>query len=309
MNITNADIQYLPHAAIDKQHWDHAIRNAKNRLVYAQSACLDILCPDWDALATNNYGFIMPLPWKKKWGIRYLYQPFGFAQGGIFYSDKCSPEIVQLFIERTTLHFSYGTFDLNEANDISTVNKGNIIMRDNYVLDLLKPYEENFNAFNKDAKKNLRQAKSTLQQVIYDVPVNDVVDMYKAQYGLLNKSANSDYEKLGRLVNDFITQDKAFSIGVEIDNKLVSSAIFLKDANRLYYVLGAPTTRGKEFKSMHLLIDHVIKTFSNTNYQLDFEGSDIPSVATFYKKFAPVNRQYPRVHFNRLPLLIRWLKP
>jgi hypothetical protein len=309
MFIKSSDIRYVPHVAIDKQQWDLCVRDAKNSLIYAESAYLDMICPGWDALIAGNYEVIMPLPWKKKYGIRYLYQPFAFAQGGLFYKENCTAQMVQFFIKKAMFHFSYGTIDLNESNQITSIENASIKMRDNYVLNLWEPYEINFSAFNKDAKKNLRQANAFEQQITYQVPVSIVIEMYKTQYGLLNKAAKRDYEKLLLLVENFVANDKAFTIGVETGNELTASAIFFKDAHRLYYVLGAPSARGKECKSMHLLIDHVIKTFSNGKYELDFEGSDIPSVATFYKKFAPANRQYAQVHFNRLPFLLKWLKP
>jgi hypothetical protein len=41
---------------------------------------------------------------------------------------------------------------------------------------------------------------------------------------------------------------------------------------------------------------------------LDFEGSEIPSVAYFYSKFGAEPVPYYRWRMNRLPRLLRWVK-
>jgi len=41
---------------------------------------------------------------------------------------------------------------------------------------------------------------------------------------------------------------------------------------------------------------------------LDFEGSDIPSLAFFYSSFGAVEERYSAIKLNRLPGLVKWLK-
>ncbi len=38
----------------------------------------------WDALVLDDYQAVMPLTWRSKFGIRYLYQPAFTQQTGIF---------------------------------------------------------------------------------------------------------------------------------------------------------------------------------------------------------------------------------
>jgi hypothetical protein len=58
----------------------------------------------------------------------------------------------------------------------------------------------------------------------------------------------------------------------------------------------------------HLLIDEVIKEFSNQALIFDFEGSDIKSVAYFYSKFGSHKVHYLQIKANRLPFWCRFLK-
>src|ERR1700692_3437990 len=77
-------IHYLKHNAIDKRRWDEAIDRAFNGMIYAKSWYLDIVSPQWDALVSDDYRAVMPLTWRRKFGVYYLYQPFFTQQLGVF---------------------------------------------------------------------------------------------------------------------------------------------------------------------------------------------------------------------------------
>jgi hypothetical protein len=58
----------------------------------------------------------------------------------------------------------------------------------------------------------------------------------------------------------------------------------------------------------HLLYDSFIKEFSQTRLVFDFEGSDIPGIEHFFKIYCAINQPYAKIHFNRLPYILRLLK-
>jgi len=68
-------IKYLKHTEINYAAWDACVKQSPNALLYAYSWFLDMAADQWDALVYGNYDAVMPLPWRKKWGIQYLYQP------------------------------------------------------------------------------------------------------------------------------------------------------------------------------------------------------------------------------------------
>jgi hypothetical protein len=77
-------IKYLKHQEIVKPRWDEAIDRAFNGIIYAKSWYLDIVSPHWDALVSDDYSAVMPLTWRRKFGVYYLYQPFFTQQLGVF---------------------------------------------------------------------------------------------------------------------------------------------------------------------------------------------------------------------------------
>ncbi|MFN9491862.1 MAG: hypothetical protein ACK57D_02300, partial [Sphingobacteriales bacterium] len=71
------NIRLVTRQDIDHQLWDACIDNTTNGLVYAKIDFLDLMSDQWDAIVIDNYRAIMPIPFRKKWGIRYVYQvPF-----------------------------------------------------------------------------------------------------------------------------------------------------------------------------------------------------------------------------------------
>jgi hypothetical protein len=65
---------------------------------------------------------------------------------------------------------------------------------------------------------------------------------------------------------------------------------------------------GKTLGASHSLIDAFIKDHAGEDIVLDFEGSDIPSLAFFYSSFGAVEEKYSAIKLNKLPALIKWLK-
>jgi hypothetical protein len=76
-------IQHLTRNEIDSIKWNNCVERSANGLIYAFSYYLDALCDNWDAFVIDDYNAIMPLPWRKKAGIKYIYAPPFIQQLGI----------------------------------------------------------------------------------------------------------------------------------------------------------------------------------------------------------------------------------
>ncbi|HQW43835.1 MAG TPA: hypothetical protein PLX74_06630, partial [Chitinophagaceae bacterium] len=84
--------------------------------------------------------------------------------------------------------------------------------------------------------------------------------------------------------------------------------IFFFSHQRAYYILVGNSPNGKTIGASHMLIDAFIKDYAGKNIALDFEGSDIPSLAFFYSSFGAVHETYPALKINRLPFYLKWMK-
>lgn len=302
------EIRYLTNSEIDRAKWDKAVNDAPNGFIYCHSIFLDALCK-WDALVAGDYQYIMPLPFKKKLGIWYIYTPYFIGQLGIISSNVILPQTITHFIDNIPAKFKYIDLDLNESNEIDTLKIGSIRQRNNYVLALDQPYHQVESQYSKDGKKNLRQANSYALQSVQGIEIRKVIDFFKTAYGSLNPGiGNALYNRFEKACSTAVDTGLGFTMGVYEKDELVATAFFGKDNKRIYYMAGAPSEKGRRSNAQHILINEVIKKYAGSGLLLDFEGSDLPNVAAFYKKFSPLLKTYPSIRINRLPFFVKWLK-
>ena len=302
-------VTYLTYHEIDKSKWDQLIIDSPNGFIYSHSFFLDSLC-QWNALIMDDYQYVMPLPFKKKAGFNYIYTPFFIGQLGITGKDVVSEIIYKKFIQSIPATFSFVDLQLNEFNAVAEMQHLQKEERINYVLPLNKDYDTIAANFNKDAKKNLRQAAKFELSVADNVSLDIVFDLYKKAYGNLNKRiTKNDYANFYKTCSNALNLKRGFITGIKnVRQEIVAAAFFAKDNKRIYYLLGAPSAEGKKVNATHLLINEVIKQYAGSELEFDFEGSDIPSVANFYRKFGPLKKTYQHISINRLPFYIKWLK-
>jgi hypothetical protein len=113
-------IRYIRHREIDKLKWDACIQRSVNGIIYGYSWYLDIVAEGWEALVEENYESVMPLICRKKFGIRYLFQPFFTQQLGVFSSNKFTEEKIKEFISAIPQKFSFFEINLNTFNKFSS---------------------------------------------------------------------------------------------------------------------------------------------------------------------------------------------
>ncbi len=303
-------IQHIKNKDIDKKRWDNTVINAANGFIYFQSFYLDGLC-NWDALVFGDYECVMPLPYKKKYGINYVYTPYFISQLGIV-GDAANVKLqLNNFINAIPTQFKWVQLHLNELNyGAHLLQNYSTTVRTNYVLHLQKSYNELYNNFNKDARQNIKNAETNGLTIKENIDVETVIEFYKNAYGSLVKNISEKvFDNFKNVCTQAILYNQGFTIAIlDNQNKTCAAAFFAIDNKRIYYLLGAPNLDGRKYSATHFLINEVIKKYSSSNIALDFEGSDIESVASFYRKFSPEKRNYLTLKINRLPNILRWLK-
>jgi hypothetical protein len=301
------DIQYLHHHEIDKKKWDDAISNAGNGLIYAYSFYLDQMAKHWDALVLNDYEAIMPLTWNKKFGIHYLYQPAFTASLGIFGKDIHS-EMADKFVQSVPSKFKLIEISLNAGNKFNE-QSNKFIPATNYVLSLSKQYAELYNAYRENHQRNIQKSAQSGNVVQKDILIDDVISLNKQQVKKVSSVADKDYGHLKKLYEFLHSQGNALIYGITTSQrKLLSSCVFFFSHNRAYYILVGNHPDGRTTGASHALIDAFIRDHAGRDLLLDFEGSDIESLALFYAGFGAAKETYPVIRWNRLPWWMRGMK-
>jgi hypothetical protein len=300
-------IAYLPHHNIDKKKWDKRIENAVNGLIYSYSFYLDAMSENWDALVAGDYETVMPLPWKKKYTIYYLYQPFFTASLGIF-GNNISTEIVKLFLENIPAKFKYWDFYLNRAN-LFSIPAFPMYERSNYILPLSENYEVLKSRYAASHQRNIKRAIQYGNKIKKDIDIENIIELSKEQaksFSTIEKRHYSDFIQLYNLLKE---KKQAVTYGVfSSQNKLVASCVYFFSNKRAYYILVGNHPEGKTSGASHLLIDAFIKEHAAKDLTLDFEGSNIASLAFFYKSFGASLEKYPGIKMNKLPAIAKLFK-
>lgn len=305
-------IIYLPYEKIDKSKWDHCLQQSINKLIYAESVYLDTMCAQWDAIVLDNYDAIMPLPWRKKMGIKYLYQPAFLQQGGIFSNKELPNEIIEAFIDKASQHFKFAELSLNFLNTIEYKSNSpfSINLRNNFILSLENKFEINIQNYSNDFKRKLKKTDSSNLSYFKSTDFKEAIQFYKKTYKdrKLNVTTK-DYANFEELCK-FYQNKKRVIIRkvVNNQNKIMSIVLMLKDQNRLYNLLPCVTEEGKNISSNYFLYHSIIEEFSGKIQTMDLEGSDIKGIAEFYQKMTKTNQPYPFIKINNLPRVVKLLK-
>jgi hypothetical protein len=293
-------IRLLTRKDIDAVQWDTMAETSANGLIYATTGYLDLMTDQWDGIVIDNYRAVMPIPFRKKWGIRYVCQVAFIQQLGLIgtYNDTELLECLNLM--RNT--FRYGNYAFNFLNTpgASTVAK-------NYVLDLTPDYQTIAKGYRNDHRRNLQWDRIRQLEYRKTEAVAETVHLYRELYH--HKFQHVPQQSFEHLIR-FAQRGPAEAIVREAreNGKLSSAILALKDNKRLYTLVSATTEQGKKSAANRFLLDRLIREFAGNDLLLDFEGSDLPGVAEYYEGFGAALQPYNVIKWNHLPLPIRWFK-
>lgn len=293
-------INYLEHKAIDKAKWDALIAECGN--IYAYSWYLDIVHPGWEALVEDDYQAGMPLTGGKKFGVRYLFQPYFVQQLGVFSKAPLTKEKLNDFLNAIPEEYRFAEIRLNESNALDNDIKGVEYQR-NIILDLNQEYDSIRARYHQNTKRNLAKAETQSLHLTDRVTPQQVVALFRNNRGAsLDKWGDDEYAVLIQLTQEAQKHDAVFVWGVadNEDGQPMCAAIFMKSNDRITFLFSGLNEAGKQCQAMTYLLDQVIRHYANQPMTFDFEGSDDDNLARFYLGFGGREVRYPGYTFNRL---------
>jgi hypothetical protein len=276
-------IIHLKHDEINYSKWDNVMSAADNSLIYGFSWYLDCVSPQWEALVDENFEYIMPLPVKRKKGLKYIVQPILTQQLGIFSKQHISESIVKKFV-RSIPYLSY-EMNLNENNFIS-----HAVFQPNFILSLDAAYEELIKNFSTNTLRNIRKGEKCNLLVNWELTLIEFIQFFfeeEKNYSLPDKNTTI------KLVESALKRNQIKLVGIKtINQELIAVLGLIISGNRLIYLLPSSNIEGKEKAAMFLMVNEIIKKYAGTDSFFHFEGSKIDGIARFYKGFGAVSVPY-----------------
>ncbi len=146
---------------------------APNQNIYGYAAYLDAMAVNWDALIINDYEAVLPLPWKKKFGICYLYTPRFTSPLAVYGQIPASIELKHILKQ---IPRKFRLWDLNLSNDLSAFS-ASAVKRKNHLLHLLPSYDKLRKNYRASYRNLLNQAEEAGQQVSKEISIETIIKL------------------------------------------------------------------------------------------------------------------------------------
>jgi hypothetical protein len=235
-----------------------------------------------------------------------MYQPFYTQQLGVFSKEYVDPTLIRELLKRLYGKFRFGNLNFNTRNLVSEENILSVYDKSNYVLGLDKTYQELHALFSTNAKRNIKRAGNHQGEVGTDTSCEELL-AFKREHDLIKRS-EKEYQWLLNLLQTIQGKDAGKTYAIRDSGKLIAAAFFAFSRTRGIYLVSASSEQGKEQRSMFKIVDYFIREHAGSGLILDFEGSNIPSVARFFAGFGARPEIYQGVNFDRLPVFLNKLK-
>ena len=303
------NLRFLSYNKIDKEKWDLCIQKSINRKIYAFSWYLDVVSETWDGLIYGDYELVFPIVSKKRFLFKKIYHPLFCQQLGPFSSNQnllYNKDVLCAILN--FLDKKYWKFEFSINHSFATIYKKNIadyykdfnyFDRINLELNLNSSYQDILSNYSTNHKRSLKKKidisvhyEHQCFNQIDDQEIHRLVSVYKAKIGIQLSLKNQDYIIIESLIKTLRFHKSGFFLSLKNDsNELLAGAFFSSFFNRDILMFNFSDLSLK-FNSMLFLIDAYIKTHSNTERILDFEGSNLPVVKRFYRGLGAVEKNY-----------------
>lgn len=300
-------IRHLRHEEIDKAQWDRLLLDCPDRSWYVQSWVLDACCPKWEALIDDD-GAIMPLIWRRKYGLDYLYQPYVLQQQGVFAPWR-DDRLDTAFLDAVPPRFKYWDIHLNAAMHVRGGRDDRLTPSINHDL-LLEADASTLRAgYSQGHRRNLRKAGDDPPVVLRNVTASEFTALFERTTGKrFDNIPEGGMLLVERVISGALERGQCTLLGVREEGALIAAVCFMEWEGRSILLKSANDKAGIDRRAMFHLVDRYISEHAGTGTVLDFAGSNTPSVARFYAGFGARSSIYLRLVRNRLPVPFKWFK-
>ncbi len=295
-------IRYLKRKNIDNDKWNNCISRSLNGNLYGYSWFLDIVAGEWDALVEEDYERVFPLVHRKKFGISYIYQPFFTQQLGLYFTTKLDPEVLSTFIRSIPSKFKRVAINLNTLNKAGG-KSFKLVPQINHELDLANSYEKIRKGYSENLVRNLKKHEKAGLSILKNIKPEDIIELFRKNRGReFRHLKETDYLRLKRIAYACMHKGMADIQGVyDLNNRLCAGAFFIRSNDKAIFLFSGLSDEGRKTGAMPFLIDSYIRGLSGQHLTFDFDGSNDPDLARFYKSFGSRECTYQRLEINRMP--------
>ena len=274
---------------VDK--YNSCITNSIQSRIFAYSWYLDIVTDNWDVLVLNDYEAVMPLPWRRKHLITYVYPPFWLLELGIFSQGKNIDE--SNFIKEVFIHFNFVELRLNTQNSLFR-NVRYSIEKEMQLLSLKENYHTIFSNYSRNRKRELKKAEEHGLIEKWNENPEKLITLFEKNVGKrVSNLQKKDYQTLLELMKISIAKEIGEMLTVYDLNQSLAGAIFLLKHKSTVTVLVVSTDfQNRDNGVSTFLNDRAIFKYQKEFSSFHFGGSSMNTIANYYKSFGAKTESY-----------------
>jgi len=290
-------IRKVRYQDIDFEKYNDCIENSAQKNFYCKRENLDFLCKNWELLVYGDYEAVMPIPFFKKFGIKFVDMPLFCQQLGIF-SKINDNSINQKLVDYFRKKYSIINYQFNYCNTIADIQE-----KKNYII-AIQEY-----AFLR-RKKYFKGRKSTVKTAQYlefrEIFINShILDFINKNLKGLEKE--SELEFFIKYLFFLEKNEKLKMYGSYFQDNLTNLAILTDDSGS-YSLLGLINNEDmKEHNGASFLIDRILHDHIE-NKAFNFMGGSIRGIEVFFKSFGAELQEYPVIQNSKKDIIRNWLK-
>ena len=294
-------IRRLKYNEIDFEKYTYCLENSEQRKYSATKDFLDITSDKkWELLVYNDYKAVMPVPYIKKLGLKFIINPKLCQQLGIF-SKEDNIIINDQFLDFLKSRYRIWYYAFNDTNQFTQTLK----RRKNYLINP-EDYEVVRQRYSPKRKRKLRLDTEILENSEIQKVNFKNVETFITENSLGAKDEN-DKKKFIKIFSE-LEKAKLLEIVVFIyRNKIINALALYCNENTIALLGTFNDKKSMKLSGSSVLIDHIIS--KNIDAKIfDFEGSEIPSIEEFFTGFRPLLKTYPVISNSKKELLKKILK-
>ncbi|MCG8411278.1 MAG: hypothetical protein MI739_08340 [Bacteroidales bacterium] len=282
------------HINVDK--WNACINNSIKKSIYGDIWFLDAACSNWGGVIMNDYEAVMPISFFKKYGLKFGISPYYVQKTGIYSSFELSQDVINCFYKKIPSRFLImGAYDFCVPEfGIRKINS-----RANYELSLTNDYKTNYSNYSSHTKSNVKRSNKNNLTI---ENTNDV--LWFCDFANKNRRfvlPETEKESLFRIVTNALNNNLGeILICKNMQSETIAALFVIKSDNRIYYHSPVANAEGYKNRAVYFMVDYLIKKYSKTQTIIDFEGSNIESIARFFRGFGAANKAYSKIQMFKI---------
>ncbi|MBO9616035.1 MAG: GNAT family N-acetyltransferase [Dyadobacter sp.] len=307
----------LSREQIDARTWDNHIHHSRQCVIYALSWYLDIVCEQWEALVwptATDYSIVMPLPVRRKFGRRVLYQPLFCQYLGVFSKHELTAEQCGAFLQALTAHFPYiSNYSFNPEN-FAVIGKPCLKsfeweLFQTHWLNLNQPYGELYAGYSGDRKANLRRGSKTAWEIVESEDFGPLIALFTENHAAgIGRIKADAYMLLRRLGMECVRNAHGCLVYAQAGGHVRAGVFLTRYRGRTIYLFNAADRAGRRGNARALVLDAYFRENAGRKLIFDFESPPKVSIADYYAGYGAVAMPFWCVKRNTLPFPFRQMQ-